>query len=325
MHGLVLGKFLPPHRGHLHLIEFASRFASKVTVVVGSLSAESIPGELRYRWIKELFPHLNVIHLSDENPQYPHEHPNFWDIWKRSLERVVVDPVDLVFCSEPYGEPLAGILGATFIPTNQFRSSIDLSASEIRQDMVGHWDSIPLIVKRHFQRRVLIFGPESSGKTTLALGLAARYPGLIVGEYARTWLQGSEENFTLEDMEIIARGQWASERALASQATPFLFCDTDPLTTMLWCEELFGEVPDSVRQLALDNSYHLTLLLKPDLPWCRGPLRFTPETRGKFFERCREVLEEHQRPFVVVEGTGTSRFEAACREIDRLQSDLNSL
>ncbi|HIB67096.1 MAG TPA: transcriptional regulator, partial [Phycisphaerales bacterium] len=67
MHSLVLGKFMPPHRGHCQLIDFAANFADTVTVVVGSLEAEPIPGGLRVEWMRRLFPALDVVHLTDEN------------------------------------------------------------------------------------------------------------------------------------------------------------------------------------------------------------------------------------------------------------------
>lgn len=310
---------MPPHNGHLHLIEFARRYSHRVTVVVGSLASEPIPGALRYQWMSELFPDLEVVHLTDENPQYPDEHPDFWEIWKRSLRRAVSSPVDLVFCSEPYGEQLAGILGAKFIPTNEFRTTVDISASRIREDVVTHWSFLPGLVQRQLQKRILIFGPESSGKTTLAGRLAEHYGVSLVPEYARTWLPGREHDFGVVDMEIIARGQWASEEATALQSKPYLFCDTDPLTTALWCDELFSTVPESIPPLISKGRYELTLLLEPDLPWQPDPLRFRPDTRREFFEKCRQALVEHGRAHVVIKGRQEERFEAARREVDRLK------
>ena len=127
--GLVLGKFLPPHRGHQFLCDFARSWTDELTIVVGSLEDEPIAGELRYAWMCELYPDCDVVHLTDENPQYPDEHPEFWDIWKASLERVMPEPPDYVFASEPYGRRLAEVLGAQFVPCE--RDTIPISASEI--------------------------------------------------------------------------------------------------------------------------------------------------------------------------------------------------
>jgi len=66
--GLVLGKFMPPHRGHLRLIDQARRRVEGLTVLGATRACEPIPGALRYRWMCELFPTLDVRHLTDENP-----------------------------------------------------------------------------------------------------------------------------------------------------------------------------------------------------------------------------------------------------------------
>src|SRR5687768_3004351 len=87
--GMLLGKFLPPHDGHVYLIEFARNYVAQLTVVVCSLQREPIAGALRYQWVRELFPDVNVVHLTDEIPQKPSEHPDFWQIWRDALMRVL--------------------------------------------------------------------------------------------------------------------------------------------------------------------------------------------------------------------------------------------
>lgn len=310
---------MPPHRGHLCLIDFARHYADTLTIVVGSLAEEPIPGELRFRWMKELFPSVEVVHLTDENPQYPEEHPEFWQIWRESLERICPRKIDCLFASEDYGQKLADSLGAVFVPNINMRNSLPISATEIRNAPFEHWTEIPHLVRPYFTKRVLVFGPESTGKTTLCKKLAHHYQGAWVPEYARTWLQDrTESEITLSDMEIIARGQMAGEAALARSGYPWLFCDTDVLTTKIWCEELFAEVPGSVRKLASQGQYDLTLLLQVDVPWQAGPLRLRPGDRQRFFDRCRRALEEEGRPYDVISGKWDSRFQQACGAIDRL-------
>lgn len=70
-HGMVLGKFMPPHAGHVYLCEFARRWVDELTIVVGSTAAEPIPGAQRVAWMRELFPFDRVVHLANENPQRP--------------------------------------------------------------------------------------------------------------------------------------------------------------------------------------------------------------------------------------------------------------
>ncbi|MEZ4382115.1 MAG: AAA family ATPase [Nannocystaceae bacterium] len=316
--GLVLGKFLPPHAGHLHLVDFAQRMVDELCVVVGTLAAEPIPGALRYAWMRELAPAAAVVHLTDENPQHPSEDPDFWGIWRRSLERVLPAPVDLVFASEEYGETLAEVLGARFVPVDLGRAALPISGTAIRRDPWAHWSQLPRCVRPHFAARVAVFGPESTGKSTLAAGLARRYGTVAVPEYARTWLERRGGACTLEDMPIIARGQVAAEEALARAADRLLFCDTDPLATALWSEALFAEVAPAVREASAERRYDLTLLLDVDVPYVDDPVRYLPSGRARFFERCVDALEAAGRPYVVLRGDWHERWRRACVAVDAI-------
>src|SRR4051794_34695897 len=259
--GMLLGKFLPPHLGHVYLVEFASRYVDQLTVVVCSLAREPIPGELRYRWMRELFPFDNVVHLTDELPQEPKEHPDFWALWKASLERVLPGRPDFVFASEDYGRKLAEVLGGEFVPVDRDRVAVPVSGTAIRTDPMRHWDYIPRCVRPYFARRVCVFGPESTGKTTLARRLAEHFGTAWVPEYARTLIEAQQGRIEREDMARIARGQIASEEALARNARRLLVCDTDVLTTRIWSETLYGTCDPFVAEQAMRRPYDLTLLL----------------------------------------------------------------
>src|SRR5687767_9614309 len=207
--GMVLGKFMPPHAGHVFLCEFAQAWCDELAIVVGSLAREPIPGALRHRWMKELFPQAHVVHHEDENPQYPHEHPQFWDIWEASLRRVLPWPVDFVFAGEDYGARLAEVLGATFVPVDRRSTvAVGVSGTAIREHPFAHWERIPLCVRPYFTTRVSIFGPESTGKTTLAQRLGEHFATAVVPEYARIHLEATKsERVSAEDIARIARGQ----------------------------------------------------------------------------------------------------------------------
>jgi HTH-type transcriptional regulator, transcriptional repressor of NAD biosynthesis genes len=317
-HGMLLGKFLPPHLGHVYLAEFAGRYVDRLTVVVCSLKREPIPGELRFRWMRELLPFDNVVHLTDELPQEPGEHPDFWALWKASLERVLPRRPDYVFASEDYGAPLAEVLGGRFVPVDRARSAVAVSGTTIRSDPMRHWDFLPRCVRPYFLRRVCVFGPESTGKTTLARRLAEHFSTAWVPEYARTLIEAQGGQVAFEDMERIARGQAASEEALARNGRRVLVADTDVLTTLIWSETLFGRCPDWVREQAQKRSYDLHLLLDVDVPWVADVARYLPENRSGFFERCRQELEARQKPYVILRGGWEQRFSDAVAAIERL-------
>lgn len=308
--GMVLGKFLPPHAGHVYLCEFARRWVDDLTIVVGTLEREPIPGARRVEWMRELFPFDRVVHLTDENPQDPSEHPDFWAIWRASLERVLPAKPDVVFASEAYGERLAEILGARFVGVDVARSIVPVSGTAIRGDPMAHWERIPRCVRPHFVRRVSVFGPESTGKTTLARALARELRTVWAPEWARALIErrGSLDGLDWGDL---ARGQIASEEALARDADRVLICDTDPLLTTVWAEELLGACPPEVRASAAGRRYDLTLLTAPDVPWVADPVRYLPGGGAAFFDRCREALERANREYVVLRGAWPERTARA--------------
>lgn len=316
--GIVLGKFMPPHSGHLYLVNFARNFVDKLTVIVGSLKREPIPGELRVQWMRELFPDVEVLHLQDENPQLPHEHPDFWQIWRDSLLRLVPQSADYLFAGEAYGVPLSKIIGARFIPTAGMRDTLGISATKVRSNPSLYWDQIPDCVRRYYLKRVCVFGPESTGKSTLAANLAAHYKTVHVPEFARTWLERVERPCAAEDMLTIAKGQAAAEDALAHSARGVLFTDTDPLATTIWSEELFGGCETSVWDVANSRRCDLYLLCDADVPWVADPVRYFPEERQAFFERCKQRLEERGLPYVEIRGSWEERFATATTAVDKL-------
>jgi HTH-type transcriptional regulator, transcriptional repressor of NAD biosynthesis genes len=316
--GMILGKFMPVHKGHQFLIDFALQQVERLTVIVGSLAEEPIPGQLRYEWLKELYPTVNVQHCTDENPQYPHEHPDFWNIWVASIRRLMPQGPDVVFTSEEYGDELASRLGAIHIPCDLPRSSVPVSATGIRENPFENWQFIPEPVRPYFVRRVVIYGPESTGKTTLAEKLANHFKTVWVPEFARRYLDNKGAWVELSDIDKIAAGQLASEDVLALQANRLLICDTELITTCVYSRHYFGECPLAVEQMADQRQYDLYLLLDIDVPFVADWQRPDGESREHFFATFRSELERRGRPYVVISGSYDERFGRAVKAIDEL-------
>lgn len=151
--GFLLGKFLPPHCGHIYLIETARRQVDHLTVLVCSLQREPIPGELRYQWVRDLFPTVNVQHFADDIPQYPHEHPDFWALWLKAVRRYLPTGPDLVFSSEAYGDRLAEVLGARPVCVDLARATFPVSGSAVRADPARYRHLLPPAVQTYFAER----------------------------------------------------------------------------------------------------------------------------------------------------------------------------
>lgn len=316
--GLVLGKFMPPHLGHRYLIDFARAYVEELTVLVCSIEREPIPGPLRYDWMRRWFPDCRVVHVDDEVPQAPEEHPDFWPIWRALLRREEPRGFDVFFSSEPYGERVAAETGSVHVAVDPERRVAPISAAQIRRAPLAHWDWIARPARPYFVRRFCLFGPESTGKSVLAERLAAHYGTCQVPEFARGHLDPKDGACAPADIEAIARGQMASEGAIAERARKLLICDTDVLLTSLWSRMLFGACPSWIDAAGAAARYDLTLLTDIDAPWVDDGQRYFPdaERRERFFALCRETLERLERPYVRLSGDWETRFAAACEAID---------
>ena len=171
--------------------------------------------------------------------------------------------------------------------------------------------------------KVVLFGPESSGKTTLSKLLARHYNTVWVPEYARDYLQNkwNNERKTCEnsDMLPIAEGQMKSENELTLKADNILICDTDLLETKVYSEVFYdGYVHPDLEKAAIQNTYDLYFLTYIDAPWKKDDLRDRPEQRLEMFKAFENALIKSHRPYILLKGDKKDRLELAIREIDEL-------
>ena len=171
--------------------------------------------------------------------------------------------------------------------------------------------------------KVVLFGPESTGKTTLAQQLARHYHSVWVPEYAREYLQDkwNNERKTCEEKDLvpIAIGQMKLENELSKKTDSVLICDTDLLETKVYSEEYYGGICDPIiEQHALENTYDLYFLTYIDIPWEADDLRDKPDEREEMYEAFKKTLMKYHRPFVELKGTKSERLKEAVKEIDLL-------
>ncbi|TVZ15798.1 AAA family ATPase [Maribacter sp. MAR_2009_72] len=171
--------------------------------------------------------------------------------------------------------------------------------------------------------KVVLFGPESTGKTTLSEQLARHYHTVWVPEYAREYLQDkwNNERKTCEphDLLPIAAGQMRLENELTKKATNILICDTDLLETKVYSEAYYiGDCDPILEKYALENSYDLYLLTYIDIPWEADDLRDKPNERTEMFSYFKETLEKYGKNFITLKGDKKTRLEKAINHIDQL-------
>lgn len=171
--------------------------------------------------------------------------------------------------------------------------------------------------------KVVLFGPESTGKTTLAQQLAAHYKTVWVPEFAREYLQEKwdREKKPCEphDLLPIAEGQMRLENELAKKASGILICDTDLLETKVYSEAYYvGHCDPILEKYALKNTYDLYLLTYIDTPWVADDLRDKPNERNRMFNYFKATLIKYDRNFLILKKDKNTRLRNAVDSIDKL-------
>lgn len=171
--------------------------------------------------------------------------------------------------------------------------------------------------------KIVLFGPESTGKTTLSRQLARYYNSVWVPEYAREYLQNKWNNERKtcepEDLLPIAEGQMELENNLSQKTDSVLICDTDLLETKVYSEAYYvGSCDPILEKYALKNTYDLYFLTYIDTPWEADDLRDKPNDRLRMFEAFEKELIKQKRPYILLKGNKKERLNEAVKHIDKL-------
>ena len=171
--------------------------------------------------------------------------------------------------------------------------------------------------------KIVLFGPESTGKTTLAQKLAAHFNTTWVPEFSRDYLQQKwdEEQKICEPKDIlpIAKGQMQLENAAAEEAQKVLFCDTNLLETVVYSQAYYeGDCDATLLKHALKAHYDLYFLTYIDVPWVEDDLRDRPHQRELMFAKFKASLDRYNKPYQILKGNHEERFEMAVKTIEEL-------
>lgn len=177
--------------------------------------------------------------------------------------------------------------------------------------------------------KIVFFGPESSGKTTLARQLAAYYKSLWVPEYMREYLQEKwdtkNEQVTRDDLLPIAKGQMIAENNAAKEANTFLFCDTNLLELKVYSQYYYdGFCPDEIIKACSNNHYDYYFLTQIDTLWEADDLRDRPYEREKLFRIFEKELQDNKVPYTLLKGDEKERLEKATQVLTTLKMKLNA-
>ena len=169
--------------------------------------------------------------------------------------------------------------------------------------------------------RVCLIGPECTGKTTLAQQLSAHFGAPWVPEFAREYAERVARELTVDDVELIGRGQMALEDAAGgTPAVPgLLILDTDLISTVVYARHYYGQCPMWIEAAARARKADLYLLTDIDLPWVADSLRDSAAPRESLYAQFAQTLKDYDANVATITG---DRFAAAVKLLDSLRDRL---
>lgn len=192
-------------------------------------------------------------------------------------------------------------------------------------------------------KKIVIIGPESTGKSTLCEQLAAHYNTGWVPEYAREFLEKNGTRYRYENLYEIAMGQVENEEAgvgiqesgfisqvssvnslqtilIPQPAAPAIFIDTDLYVMKVWSEYVFNKCDNRILTQIAKRKYDLYLLCNTDLPWQADLLREYPDlhTREKLYHYYKDAMLNQNTTWVDISGKHEERLQKAIEAVDKM-------
>ncbi len=313
--GVILGKFMPPHEGHVALVRTASYLVDRLTIILSASDKDPISPSVRKSWMESLFPEAVVIVVNNGAEPVASDSPD----WGPIIRGFHPEAIDRVIGSEDYIVELAKALNAQHFILDPMWMAFPANSVEVREDPFNHWKSIPDYVRPYFQKRLTLVGPESTGKSYMADILAQKFGGPYVPEYGRPYEKyRTPGDYRAEELHFIVDGHVAHRKTLSLKAGPILFEDTDPLLTAVWAEMLLGHsLPDLEARIELPDHY---LLLDANAPWEEDPLRYygKQELRQKFFTKIKTKLDTFDASYTLISGDWAEREAQAITVVEEM-------
>jgi HTH-type transcriptional repressor of NAD biosynthesis genes len=316
--GLVIGKFLPIHRGHIAMIEFALQHCNELIVSMSFKPDDPIDPQLRFNWIKEIFknePRIIPQIIADDFDDEKLPPDSRTKKWARVLKKVY-PKIDLIVSSEEYGFPFSQHMSAKHISFDPDRKRFPVSASLIRSKPFKFWEFIPDVVKPFFVKKICFYGPESTGKSTMARAMAEKYKTEFVPEVARELITSNE--FSLDDIIRIGQAQTNCVKEKSKTANKILFCDTDIITTEIYSQHYLKQIPPVLFELEKEIIYDNYFLFDIDVEWVSDGLRDLGNQRQQMLDVFRLELEKRKINYTWVRGNYDQRSRLIQKEIDQL-------
>ncbi len=233
---------------------------------------------------------------------------------------------EVLFTSEDYGPVMAQYLRCEHLMVDRSRNTFPISATLVRENPWACWEFLDPVVRSYFVKTICVYGPESTGKSTLCEKLAKHFCTVWQPEFAREYLGDRHWNF--EDMEIIARGHLAAHKCYEMAANRILFMDTDAITTLVYSRHYYGRIPEFVQEQAdqMKNRVALYLFTDIDVEWVAEPGRELglPHQREMIRKELAEELKIRGIPYRLIYGDWDQRVQRAVAAVCECFPEIES-
>lgn len=331
--GITCGKFMPFHKGHELMIDFAAAMLDHVVVMVAGRETDVIPLSKRYKWVEKTYRHnpkVSVVRFVDDityegepDADGTIHDPMFWKKWVVAFHAAAPTATHF-FSSDQYGKVAAEKLGIEWLPVDPDREMVRVSGTKIRGATARNFDYLTLEAKKDLVKKIVVIGPESTGKSTLTVSLADHFGTSFTNEWGRT-ISVAKDKLTEADFENIAVAQnTLVDIAIKNSSGGVVFSDTEAYTTYLFGQLYLDQDMEAIKQRAIGQKFDLYVLLAPTVKWVQDGSRVIEKqaARENFFNALRSFLVENKKSFVVIDAVD---FEARTNQaIEAVQQLLTN-
>lgn len=318
----VFGKFLPFHKGHEAMINFALSNCAFLTVLVCCSDKENIPDTVRKSWIEKTFEKQKNVevktfnYLESELPNTSETSKEVSEIWAEIFKKQLPD-YSLLITSEEYGNFVAAFMNIQHIAFDIPKKLFPVSATAVRNDVFANWKFLPDSVKPDFAIKVVILGTESTGKTTLTEKLSKHFNCSLVLEAAREIIANSN-NFSFDDLHIVATEHAKRIDKTILADSPLVIIDTDIHTTKSYSRFTFEKELEISADIYYSNRANIYLYLNNDVEYLQDGTRLSEAQRNLLDLSHRQILTDHNIDIVEIKGDWEERFEKAVEQVNKL-------
>lgn len=335
--GMYGGSFDPLHIKHVNCIIQAATLCKELYIVITHAPKyENIDIKVKYRWVYQVtkhLPNIKILILEDNTESKAAYSEDYWYDDCNKVKEMIGKPIDVVFCGSDYDENSFWNKGYPESEFFVFKRDAQISSTAIRNDIYGHFDWLPSVVKPYFVKKVLLIGGESTGKSTLTINLAKNYNTNYLEEVGRylSELSGTDKMMLSEDFTKILLEHKNKELKLIENSNKVLFIDTDCLITKFYMDFLNDEgiknnatLADAIAKI---NDYDLVLFLEPDVEFVQDGTRNEEirDERQKYSDKIKEIYDKAGIKYTVINGNYHERFLKAVKLVDEMLAPKTEL